>query len=118
MLKFIVDECTGLSVVSFLRQQGYDTLSVAETMPQAIDSEVLERAVIQSRIVVTNDKDFGDMVFRDRLPHCGIILLRLPDDLAVTKVRVLSAVIREHTDKLTDNFVVVTEDTIRIRPQA
>lgn len=87
-------------------------------MPQAIDSEVLERAVIQSRIVVTNDKDFGDMVFRDRLPHCGIILLRLSDELAASKVQVLSAVLREHADKLTGTFVVATEDNIRIRSQA
>jgi predicted nuclease of predicted toxin-antitoxin system len=61
MPKFIVDECTGLSVVHFLRKLGYDTMSVSESMPQAIDADILQRAIIEERIVVTNDKDFGDM---------------------------------------------------------
>lgn len=115
MPKFIVDECTGLSVVHFLRRQGYDAIGVSEAMPQAIDADILQRAVVENRIVVTNDKDFGDMVFRDRRPHRGIILLRLADDLPETKRRVLAAVLAEHVDKLADHFVVATEDNIRMR---
>ena len=80
MPKFIVDEWSGISVVKFLRQQGYDTIGVSEAMPQAIDADILQRAVTEERIVITNDKDFGDMVFRDRRMHKGIVLLRLSDD--------------------------------------
>ncbi len=115
MPKFIVDECTGISVVHFLRQQGYDAIGVSEAMPQAIDADILQRAVIEERIVVTNDKDFGDMIFRDRRSHRGVVLLRLSDDLVATKLRVLTAVLAEHVDKLADRFVVATEENIRIR---
>ncbi|MBI1295540.1 hypothetical protein GC175_11350 [bacterium] len=115
MPRFIVDECTGMSVVIFLCAQGYDTISVSETMPQAVDVDILQRAVTDNRIVVTNDRDFGDMVFRDRRAHRGIILLRLSDDLPATKLHVLDAVLKEHLERLTDHFVVVTEDNIRIR---
>jgi predicted nuclease of predicted toxin-antitoxin system len=66
MPKFIVDECTGMSVVYFLRKLGYDTMSVSESMPQAIDADILQRAIVEERIVVTNDKDFGDFEGRGK----------------------------------------------------
>ncbi len=115
MAQFIVDECTGRSVVHYLRENGFDVIGVTEVMPQATDSDILQRAVDENRIVITNDKDFGDMVYRDRREHCGVILLRLSDDRAAQKVRVLAAVLSEHADKISQHFVVVTEDTIRIR---
>ncbi len=115
MPKFIVDECTGLSIVHFLREQGYDTISVSESMPQAIDADILQRAITEERIVITNDKDFGDMVFRDRCAHKGVVLLRLSDDLVETRLRVLAAVLAEHVEKLAGHFVVATEENIRIR---
>ena len=117
MPKFLVDECTGIAVVRFLRAQGHDTLSVVESMPQARDSEILQRAVQEQRIVITNDKDFGDIVYRDRKEHAGIILLRLADDSTATKIRILAAVLAEHVDKLANHFVVATEQNIRVRAQ-
>ena len=116
MPKFIVDECTGMAVVYFLRQQGYDTIAVSEIMPQAIDVDILRRAVAEERIVVTNDKDFGDMVYRDKRVHAGVLLLRLGDDRAEVKVRMVAAVLADHIDELANSFVVVTEQNIRIRP--
>lgn len=117
MPKFLVDECTGVAVVQFLRAQGFDTFSVVESMPQARDNEILYRAVQEQRVVITNDKDFGDMVYRDQREHAGIILLRLADDSTATKIRVLTAVLAEHVDKLADHFVVATEQNVRIRTQ-
>lgn len=115
MPKFIVDECTGMAVVRFLRQQGYDTTAVSEAMPQAVDIDILQLAVTEERIVVTNDKDFGDMVFRDKRTHVGILLLRLADDSAGAKIRTVAAVLAGHGDKLANHFVVATEQNIRIR---
>lgn len=63
-MKFLVDECTGTSVVTCLRDEGYDVVAVVEVIPEADDEKILERAVSEGRIVVTNDKDFGEMVFR------------------------------------------------------
>lgn len=85
MPKFLVDECTGFAVVRFRRAQGFNTFSIVESMPQASDSDILHRAMQQQRVIVTNDKDFGDMVYRDRREHAGIVLLRLADDSTATK---------------------------------
>lgn len=117
MPTFIVDECTGMAVVHFLRAQGFDVIGVSEQMPQAIDSDILALALAEQRVVVTNDKDFGDMVFRDARRHAGILLLRLADDRAETKIRVVAAVLAQHGDKLVNHFVVATEQNIRLRPQ-
>jgi len=116
MPKFIVDECTGIAVVHFLRAQGYDVASVNEEMARADDVDILQRAVAEQRILVTNDKDFGDMVYRDRLEHAGILLLRLADERTETKVRVVAAVLDQYADRLENHFVVATEQNIRIRP--
>lgn len=116
MARFIVDECTGAAVVAYLRNQGFDVISVSEALPQAVDRDILQYAVSDRRIVITNDKDFGDMVFRDGREHAGILLLRLSDDRAATKVRIVASVIHQYIDKLADHFVVATERDIRVRP--
>ncbi|MEZ4866312.1 MAG: DUF5615 family PIN-like protein [Caldilineaceae bacterium] len=116
MAKFIVDECTGMAVVHFLRDQGHDAIGVSEVLPQAVDHEILQWALSEGRIVVTNDKDFGDMVFRDSYAHAGLLLLRLSDDKIATKLRIVAAVVEQYADKLANRFVVATERDIRIRP--
>ena len=116
MPKFIVDECTGIAVAQFLREQGFDAVSVREESPQTSDLDILRRAVAEQRIVVTNDKDFGDMVFRDNHHHHGVLLLRLADDGVSTKIRVVAAVLKQYVDKLEGRFVVATEQNIRVRP--
>jgi len=60
-MDFIVDESTGTAVVEYLRSIGHDVLFVAEAMPQADDPDILGRAVSEERILVTNDKDFGEL---------------------------------------------------------
>ncbi len=78
------------------------------------DDGVLRRAVAEDRILVTNDKDFGEMVFRDGRPHKGVVLLRLEDERTPNKVRVFEQLLARHADQLAGNFVVATETTVRI----
>ncbi len=112
----MVDESTGIAVVNFLRSAGYDVLSVAETMSQASDSDILARASNEGRILVTNDKDFGSLAFRSGQTHRGVLLLRLQDERPTNRVRVLKAVLEEYADRLPDHFTVATENRVRIRP--
>ena len=79
-LQFLVDESTGIAVIRFLRDFGYDVLAVAEAMPKAEDLDILARAVSERRILVTNDKDFGELVYRSGQAHHGVLLLRLRDE--------------------------------------
>lgn len=114
-LRFLVDECAGHAIVAHLRHLGYDVITVAEMMPGADDNHVLAAAHEQQRILVTADKDFGDKVFREQQPHAGILLIRPPDNFTATKIRILDRVLHQYASLLNGNFVVATDQHIRIR---
>jgi len=115
-LSSLVDESTGSAVVEYLRSIGHDVLAVAESMPQADDQDILARALSEGRVLVTNDKDFGDLIFRSGQAHHGILLLRLHDERSVNRVRVVKAVVERYADRLVGHFAVATEGGVRIRP--
>ena len=112
----MVDESTGMAVVNYLRSLGYDVLAVAEAIPQADDSDILARASSDGRILVTNDKDFGELAFRGRQVHQGVLLLRLQDESPTNSVRILKAVLEQYADRLPSHFTVATESGVRIQP--
>ena len=113
-MRFIVDECTGPTIAKWLRQEQHDVYSVYEQARGATDDEVLARAVAEDRILITNDKDFGEKVFRDRAAHKGIIFLRLNDERSQNKIDVLRKLFAGYADQLPGRFVVVTEQGVRI----
>ena len=114
-MRFIVDESTGVAVAEFLRSRGHDVLVVAEAMPQADDPDILARAASEGRILVTNDKHFGEMVFHSGQAHHGVLLLRLRDESASNRVRVVRAVIERYSGRLASSFTVATDWNVRIR---
>ena len=114
-MQFIVDESTGAAVAEFLQSSGYDVLAITESMPQADDATILARAVADGRIVITNDKDFGELVFRGRQTHPGILLLRLRDESAANRVRIVKSVLDSYGGRLAGHFVVATENSVRVR---
>ena len=73
----VADENIAPVIVGRLREEGYDVLSIRETRPSITDVEVLEVARQHEAVVSTDDKDFGELVVRDSLAHCGVLLLRL-----------------------------------------
>ena len=115
-MRFLVDESTGQAVVDALREIGIDVIGVAEIMPQVSDAQVIDYAFETGRILITNDKDFGEKVFRSGHRHAGVILLRLSDESASTKIRVVKALISRYGERLPNNFVVATEQNVRVRP--
>ena len=112
-MRFIVDECTGPRVAEWLGTQSHDVFSVYDQDRGATDEVVLQRAVAEDRIVITNDRDFGEMVFRDGREHRGVVFLRLADELTANKIRVLDDLIKNHANNLADHYVVVTDSQIR-----
>ena len=80
-------------------------------------THIIHKAFAENLIVVTNDKDFGEKVFRERWPHHGVVLLRLEDERAPQKVEVLKRLLERYADRLPDQFVVVTETTVRFAHQ-
>ncbi|RYF68337.1 MAG: hypothetical protein EOO39_19600 [Cytophagaceae bacterium] len=114
-MKWLVDECTGPSVARWLRENGYDVYSVPEQTPGWSDRQVLAHAVSENRVVISNDKDFGELVFKNRLPHCGIVLMRLDDERIDVKIDVISRFLKTFTEPITpDHFVVLTERGVRV----
>jgi predicted nuclease of predicted toxin-antitoxin system len=111
-----VDEYTGASVEEFLRQLGHDVLAVAEHMPQTDDTTILTKASDEARILLTNDKDFGELIFLSGQAHAGVLLLRLRDETPANRIRVIQAVLDQVGDELADHFVVATDTHIRVRP--
>lgn len=114
-MRFLVDECTGPAVARWLRNQGHDVVSAYDQARGADDNTLLDIAVREDRVLVTNDKDFGEIVFRSRRPHRGIILLRLEDERAKNKIAVLSGVL-SHTTAISiqGHYLVATETSLRI----
>ena len=63
--------------------------------------------------MITNDKDFGEKVFRENYKHKGIILLRLEDERSIVKIKTIKLLLDNYIKKLADNFVVATETKVR-----
>jgi len=112
-MRFLVDECTGPNAAAWLREQGYEVFSAYEQSRGADDEVLLEKAFTENWILITNDKDFGEKVYRERRPHHGVVFLRLSDERAANKVLVLKRLLAQYAEQLTDRFVVVTDERVR-----
>lgn len=112
---FVADESVDRPIVARLRLDGHDVYEIADAEPSISDDEVLERARERSAVLITADKDFGDLVNRQRLLHTGVILIRFAGASANVKARILATVVREHSSEMPGAFCVVTGTSIRIR---
>ena len=112
-MRFLVDECTGPALARWLRNHGHDVVSIFEQARGADDDAILHKAFTENRILVTNDKDFGEKVYRQGYPHRGVVLLRLDDERAASQIDTMQRLIANHGKQLPDRFVVATEDAVR-----
>ena len=112
-MRFIVDECTGPLVADWLRRQKYEVFSIFDESKGIPDDAIIKKAHEENWIIITNDKDFGEKIYRDNLLHNGIILLRLEDERALNKIDVLKRLFKLYSDKINNSFVVVNEKQVR-----
>jgi len=115
-VKFFADECCDAELVSLLRAEGHDVsygIELASGMP---DGEVLQRAFSEKRILITEDKDFGELVFRFKKPAHGIVLLRFEVGERHLKWVRYRELILQYGSRLEGHFFVVDAEKIRIRP--
>ena len=114
-MRFLANENVTATVIQVLRQRGHDVLSVKESMRSEKDDVILARAQAEQRIVVTHDKDFGEVAFRSQLPaSCDVILFRLAGSDPDTDNRRILEALEGRTD-WTGSFSVITDDRIRMR---
>jgi predicted nuclease of predicted toxin-antitoxin system len=112
-MRFLVDESTGPAAADWLRSNGHEVFSVFDEARGMADGDIIEKAFRDDWILMTNDKDFGEKVYRERQRHRGIILLRLEDERAFVKIEVIRRLLDTYADRLSGNFVVVTETRVR-----
>ena len=97
-----------------LVDSGHDVLSAVERNPSAKDEELLALALQEQRILVTEDKDFGELVFVRRLPHPCVV--RFVDMPVAEKVAAMRELIEHHADAMQDGaLIVVTQNRVRVR---
>ena len=114
-MTFFCDEGVERPVVEQLRADGHEVVYVAELDPGLSDDDVLEEARRRDAPLVTLDKDFGELVFRQGRATAGVVLLRLAGLSLASKARVVSAAVEAHASELEGAFTVVTPGTVRIR---
>ena len=115
-MKFLADECCDTGVVASLRADGHDVAYVLERQAGISDEEVLQNAFVEGRILLTEGKDFGELIYRLKKPACGIILIRIDVQKRYEKWPRLEALIAKHGDRLSGHFVVVELNKYRFRP--
>jgi predicted nuclease of predicted toxin-antitoxin system len=115
-MRWLVDECVDAALVTGLRDTGHDVVYVAESAASTGDAEILRLAQDQQRLLLTEDKDFGELVFRSRRPVPGLVLLRV--DVAQSKLKWtrLSAAISAYGARLFGRYIVVEAARLRSRP--
>ncbi len=112
-MRWLVDECSGPVLAAWLRDQGHEVFSVYDEARGLDDDAIIQKAFDENWLLLTNDKDFGEKVYRERRPHRGVVLLRLADERATQKIGVMQKLIDGYASKLADRFVVATEKRVR-----
>ena len=114
-LRFLADESCDFAVVRALRAEGYDVLAISEVMQRSDDRELIEQASRERRILLTEDKDFGWLVYVSHTDSAGVILIRFPGNARQTLVDTFIDLVRSQGQDLVGAFVVVQPGHTRIR---
>jgi predicted nuclease of predicted toxin-antitoxin system len=114
-MNLLADECVAAEVIARLRADGHAVEAAGDAAPGASDDDVLARAAGSGRVLVTADKDFGELVYRLGRAHAGVVLLRLAGMSPEDRAEIISAVFRDRAAELPGSFAVVEPDTVRIR---
>lgn len=115
-MNLLADEGVEKQIVDHLRQDGHTVLHVAEMQPGIPDEAVLTEANAQNALLIASDKDFGELVYRQRLVHNGVVLLRLMGLSSTLKAALVSAAMGEHGQEMqNDAFSVISPGAVRIR---
>ena len=115
-MRWLIDECTDAHLAALLIGAGHDVVYMSEVAPRAADTEVMNRADRENRLLLTEDKDFGDLVFRQARPVPGIVLLRIDSSRRLLKAPRLLAAIHRFGDTLFGRYTVIEDARFRSRP--
>jgi predicted nuclease of predicted toxin-antitoxin system len=114
-MKFLLDESFDYPLAAVLTNLGHDVTAIAYDYPMSLkDRDILTIANQEGRVLITNDRDFGELIVRHKLPHSGVILFRLKAEDLTTKTKWLTHVLNNYSHELA-NFIIVSERGVRVR---
>jgi len=114
-LKFLIDVGVGKQVEHYLQTQGYDIKTVRAIDNKMPDTDIIHLAVAENRMVITMDKDFGELVYHCGMAHSGVLLLRLEEATGTQKVQVIADILANYSTQIFHCFCVFQNDKLRIK---
>jgi predicted nuclease of predicted toxin-antitoxin system len=115
-MRLLLDQNIDARLIPILAGWGHDIIRIGREHPRDLaDEDILAIGRRDGRVVITNDRDFGELVFRHGQPHAGVILFRLGSADLPTKIARLAEALARYEEQAAA-FVVVTPDAVRIRP--
>jgi predicted nuclease of predicted toxin-antitoxin system len=113
-LRFMADENCDFAVVRALRSQGFDVLAVSEYTSRSDDRVLIEQSFKEQRILLTEDKDFGWLVYVSHVESAGVILMRYPGNRRTGLVSAVVQLVKERSEEIRGRFVVIQPGRVRI----
>lgn len=114
-MKFLADESVDFRLIHALRHDGIEIMSIHESAPSISDDEVLKKSREGNYVLITEDKDFGELAFRLKKTHSGVLLIRLSGVPIEIKIKSLLLVINQHGKNIEKRFAVLSQNKLRIR---
>ena len=115
-IKFLAEVNVEKPLVDYLSKQGYDIKWVPDYNCEMPDEGLLQLANEEKRIFITNDKDFGDLIFLQKKLSVGTILFRVKGQKTEEKIKLMKKILMGYRDKLLNHYIVITKAKIRIIP--
>jgi predicted nuclease of predicted toxin-antitoxin system len=116
-LKIVADENVDRQIVERLRADGHEVLYIAELHPGINDESVLDHSRRANAVLLTADKDFGELVFRQHFVESGVLLIRLAGLKPDLKAELVATTFKQHSDELKIGFAVLSRRALRLRKQ-
>lgn len=113
-MNFVADESCAGPVIRALREAGHDVLAIAEVARGTADELVLERALQEDRVLITEDRDFGELVYARGHSSAGVILVRIPSRARRAKPSIVLEVVTKLGPRLREAFTVIEAGRVRI----
>ena len=114
-LKFLVDVGVGKKIELFLKEKGYNTKTVRTIDPQMSDEEIIRLLLNENRMIITMDKDFGELVYHYGRDPCGVLLPRLENATGSEKQEVVANILAKHSTDIVNRYCVFQNGRLRIR---
>ncbi len=114
-MRFVADECLDGRIIQRLIADGHDLVIMRAELTGRTDADVLRMTQERDALLVTEDKDFGELVFRMRASHAGVVLVRMHGLTGAEQAEIVSRVVRSRGEQLLHAFTVINQDRLRIR---